>query len=78
MTKSLADLDLASFWNEDECHAREYTDDPLTQEKIDLVEKEFGYQLPASYIALMTSRNGGAPLFGRPRHALPGLQPVRS
>lgn len=62
MTKPFADFDLADFWDENEYYARQYTDDPLTQGKIDLVEKELGYKLPTSYIALMRGRNGGGPL----------------
>ncbi len=61
MQTFFADLDLSSFWNEDEYYAREYTDDPLTLEKIAHAERALGYKLPASYIALMSHRNGGAP-----------------
>ena len=62
MSTLFQDLDLSNFWNESDYYAQEYTDDPLTQEKIDLVQGVLGYTLPASYVELMRSRNGGAPL----------------
>lgn len=62
MAKVFADLDLASFWDEDEYYVREYTDDPLTAEKVALAERTLGYRLPEAYIELMDFRNGGAPI----------------
>ena len=62
MTEPFAGFDLSGFWLDSEYYAHEYTDDPLTQQKIDLVEKDLGYQLPRSYVALMKIRNGGAPV----------------
>lgn len=43
-----AGLDLSSFWDESDYYAREYTDDPLTADKIDGAERNLGYKLPAS------------------------------
>lgn len=62
MGRIFDDFDLSAFWDESEYYAREYTDDPLTPEKIGLVEAALGYKLPASYIELMSHRNGGAPI----------------
>ncbi|RFA27317.1 SMI1/KNR4 family protein [Alkalilimnicola ehrlichii] len=62
MRRIFGDVDLTAFWNESEYYAREYTDDPLTPEKISLVEAALGYKLPAAYIELMSNRNGGAPV----------------
>lgn len=71
MTEPFAGLDLTGFWDDDEYYAREYTDDPLTQEKIELVERKLGYKLPGSYLALMHVRNGGAPVRNCHRTATP-------
>ena len=62
MNNYFFDFDLAGFWDDDEYYIREYTDDPLTPEKVSFVEAALGYKLPASYIELMRHRNGGAPV----------------
>jgi hypothetical protein len=62
MTRVLANFDFTDFWEDSDYYAREYTDDPLTQEKIRLVERTLGYELPGSFIELMSNRNGGAPV----------------
>lgn len=62
MAKPFQDFDFSAFWDESEYYVREYTDDPLTEQKIDLVEKKLGYRLPESFVALMRVRNGGAPV----------------
>jgi hypothetical protein len=62
MNSVLVDFDLTGFWDEHEYYAREYTDDPLTPQKIALVENTLRYKLPASYIEFMKLRNGGAPV----------------
>lgn len=54
-------IDLASFWDDDDYYREQYTDDPLTADKIAETEKALGYKLPAAYVALMRNRNGGAP-----------------
>jgi len=69
MPEPFAGIDFSDFWNEAEYYAEEYTDDPLTPEKIALVERELGYKLPAAYIALMRNRNGGAPVRTKHRTA---------
>jgi len=62
MSEIFADFDFSNFWKESEYYDREYTDNPLNQDKIDLVEKRLGYKLPAAYIKFMNHRNGGAPV----------------
>ena len=52
---------MQSFWERSEYAEKEYVDDPLTPEKIAFVERALGYKLPAAYIALMKSQNGGIP-----------------
>lgn len=59
MSKIFADFDLTQFWD------LEYDWDrapPLTDEIVAEVERDLGYKLPASYIELMRSQNGGFPL----------------
>lgn len=56
-----AGFDLSDFW-EDSTYARDqHVDEPLTDELLASVEAELGYKLPASYIALMKTQNGGIP-----------------
>lgn len=54
-------FDLSTFWDDTE-HARgAYTDGPLTPERIAEVEADLGVRLPAAYVRLMETRNGGIP-----------------
>ena len=62
MTKVFANFNFTDFWDNDEYYIRGYTDDPLTQGKIRLVEETLGYKLPDSLVELMSNRNGGAPV----------------
>lgn len=55
-------FDLAAFWEDSDYARREYLEVPPTPETIAAVEAELGYRLPASYVALMRSRNGGIPV----------------
>ncbi len=71
MTRIFSDFDFTSFWDEHDYYKREYTDDPLTPEKIKLVEQALGYKLPASYVELMSTRNGGAPINSHHRTSTP-------
>jgi hypothetical protein len=66
-----ANFDLSNFWDPADYYLQEYTDNPLTPEKIAEVEHKLGYHLPASYIELMTHRNGGAPLKANHRTSEP-------
>ncbi len=53
-------FDLTGFWNEPNGYARKnYIEPPPTAEVIRQMEKELGYKLPESYIALMQVQNGG-------------------
>lgn len=55
------DFDLDDFW-EDSDYAREkYVEVSVTPEIIGAVERELGFRLPASYVALMSGQNGGIP-----------------
>ncbi len=71
MSTHFPDIDFTAFWDEHEYYADEYTDDPLTDEKIRATEAALGYRLPASYIELMRTRNGGAPINARHRTTTP-------
>jgi hypothetical protein len=55
------DFNLAEFWDDSEYAERTYREAPLSAETVATVERHLGYKLPAAYIALMTSRNGGVP-----------------
>ncbi len=59
--KPLEGIDLSEFWEQSEYADREYVDGPLTPEKYSAVEASLGYKLPAAYLALMASQNGGIP-----------------
>ena len=61
MNKVFADFDLEQFWKPSEYAEREYIGVSLTDEAVAGVEGELGYKLPASYIELMRSQNGGIP-----------------
>jgi len=50
---------LENFWNEDA--GDDYKEKPFTDKDLEKVEKELGYKLPGSYVALMRLHNGGAP-----------------
>lgn len=65
------DFDLRDFWEPSDYADKEYVDNPLTSEKVALVERELGYKLPASFIALANSQNGGLPKRTSHRTATP-------
>lgn len=54
-------FDFTGFWDEGEYYRKEYLEPPPSAAMIAHVESELGYKLPASYVALMQRRNGGAP-----------------
>jgi hypothetical protein len=55
------DFDLAGFWQESK-HARErYIEPKPTAKLIASIERELDVRLPASYVELMKSQNGGLP-----------------
>ncbi|ARU05055.1 hypothetical protein CCO03_10465 [Comamonas serinivorans] len=55
-------FDLHTFWDDSDYARQEYIEPPPTPAVIAAVEAELGYQLPASYVALMRSQNGGIPV----------------
>jgi hypothetical protein len=54
-------VDLSNFWQASPYALQNYVDDPLTAEKVTLVERTLGYKLPAAYMALARLQNGGTP-----------------
>jgi len=55
------DFDLSDFW-ENSAYARtSYVDAEVTPALIASVERELGFRLPAAYVALMQTQNGGMP-----------------
>ncbi|WP_341716484.1 SMI1/KNR4 family protein [Micromonospora sp. FIMYZ51] len=55
------DRDPDTFWDDNEYALGAYVDVPPSPALIDSVEADLGYRLPASYVALMRSHNGGMP-----------------
>lgn len=53
------DFDLSKFWSECSYSSRDYIESFPDDTIIESVEKELGYKLPGSYIALMRTQNGG-------------------
>src|SRR4051812_23445012 len=59
--KCFADFDVGGFWEPSEYARKQYVGPPITADVIAAVERELGYKLPASYVDLMRSQNGGIP-----------------
>ena len=57
----LQGFDVASFWEDSDYARKEYVDDPLTPEEVAAVEKALKYRLPAAYVTLCRTQNGGLP-----------------
>ncbi|SFE60470.1 SMI1 / KNR4 family (SUKH-1) [Paenibacillus algorifonticola] len=57
-----ASFDLQSFWEDSDYARKSYVMPHPTAELIASIEQELGYKLPASYIALMNTQNGGVPV----------------
>lgn len=55
-------MDFTRFWDDSDYALEEYVSEPPTDELIASIEKELGYKLPASYIAMMKVHNGGIPV----------------
>ncbi|MFE6077568.1 SMI1/KNR4 family protein [Paenibacillus sp. NPDC057886] len=53
--------DPVSFWEKSEYALESYVSSPFDEELIQTIEQELGYKLPASYIQLMNTQNGGIP-----------------
>ena len=62
---------LREFW-EDSDYGRSYAGPSLTEERVRTVEAELGFRLPAAYVELMKSQNGGIPT----RDCFPTDQPT--
>lgn len=61
MRKPFADFDLSDFWESSPYATESYIEAPLTPAAVAEVERELGFKLPASYLALMATQNGGIP-----------------
>lgn len=61
MLKIFDDFDMAGFWKPSEYALGVYVGAALTAESVATVERELGYQLPASYVEFMGFQNGGIP-----------------
>ena len=55
------DLDLDTFWDDTDSALHVDVGVPPSDALIASVERELGYRLPAAYVALMRSHNGGMP-----------------
>ncbi|WP_251383849.1 SMI1/KNR4 family protein [Paenibacillus sp. MER 99-2] len=51
----------ASFWEQSDYALDNHVSEPFDEEMIGSIERELGYKLPASYIQLMNTQNGGVP-----------------
>lgn len=58
---SLKDVDLTDSWEPSEYATKEYVDAPLTPALLERVERALGYKLPAAYVELAETQNGGIP-----------------
>jgi hypothetical protein len=54
-------VNLDTFWDDNEYALGVYVDAPASAALIASIEAELGYRLPASYVTLMRSHNGGMP-----------------
>lgn len=55
------DFDFEGFWKHSDYADETYVEAPVTTNTVAEVERRLGYRLPAAYVALMTSQNGGTP-----------------
>jgi len=55
-------FDLTNFWDDSDYALKEYVEPPFTEDELAAVEQELGYKLPAAYVALMRTHNGGIPV----------------
>jgi hypothetical protein len=66
------DFDFTDFWDDSDYALKEYVEETASDELIQSIEEELGYQLPASYIELMKLHNGGIPK----RNCFPTTEPT--
>ena len=50
-----------AFWEDNAAVHKPYLCEPLHDDLVRLVEQDLGYKLPAAYVALMRTQNGGVP-----------------
>lgn len=55
------DFDVSDFWADSDYARKEYVEAPPTDSMVASVETDLGFQLPASYLELMRTQNGGLP-----------------
>ena len=56
------DFDFSSFWANNEYAQKYYIGTIPTDKQVEEIERELGYKLPQSYIALIKQCNGGEPI----------------
>ncbi|MCA9647071.1 MAG: SMI1/KNR4 family protein [Myxococcales bacterium] len=56
------DFDLRGFWEDSDYARKNYVGKAVTPELVVEVEAELGFKLPAAYVELMRSQNGGVPV----------------
>jgi hypothetical protein len=61
MAKIFDGFDFTEFWADSDYARQEYVCSPVADSITSSVEAELGFQLPASYLALMKTQNGGIP-----------------
>ena len=62
-------LDLTTFWHDSAESDRRHLSAPFDDEMLKSIEEELGYKLPASFVMLMRTHNGG--LVNRCRYRVP-------
>ena len=55
------DFDLKGFWDDSDYAVKTYQETTPTNKLILSIQDELGYKLPAAYIELMKTHNGGVP-----------------
>jgi len=61
MTTIFGDFDASDFWDDSPYAAEHYVENPPTNEIVAELESLLGYKIPASYIQLALTQNGGHP-----------------
>jgi hypothetical protein len=56
------DFDLTGFWDDSDYALKAYVEAPFSEEELVSVEQELGYKLPAAYVELLKTHNGGVPV----------------